>query len=351
MIDDSCVTVSGHPDHLLAFKAFLPDNAVVCDTNVAGLYHVSSKLYSVRETVLMDVLSRKIQFPTFSEIFVPLRCSCTGEILHSSEECLVRKVVDMILMDTVRWDRVVKSTSASISFDCPRPVQILDFEGGKRLMKSLTKSLEELRFHNFQCLEMGQERMVQPSSRQEPIAIIGMAVNMPGAKSVDELWDILSSGLKTLQPVCFLVFFTACVVPQFCRFRRTGLALPSTQLDKSGVVQCRSTLETLSRTSDGLITSTGFFILPRQYSITPRFFGINPREATSMDPQQRILLQVTYEALEDAGYIPDATPTFSRDTFGCYIGAATHDYVHNLRQNIDVYYTTGMSMIDKALHE
>ena len=55
-----------------------------------------------------------------------------------------------------------------------------------------------------------------------------------------------------------------------------------------------------------------------------------------MDPQQRILLHVAYEALEDAGYVSNFTPTFSRDTLGCYIGAATHDYVHNLRQNIDV---------------
>lgn len=81
-----------------------------------------------------------------------------------------------------------------------------------------------------------------------------------------------------------------------------------------------------------------------QHSIILRFFGINPREAKSMDPQQRILLHVAYKALEDAGYIPDSTHAFSRDAFGCFIGAATHDYVHNLRQSIDVYYATGVSM-------
>lgn len=72
-----------------------------------------------------------------------------------------------------------------------------------------------------------------------------------------------------------------------------------------------------------------------------RFFKISPREAKSMDPQQRILLHTAYEALEDAGYVPDSTPTFRPDRFGCFIGAATHDYVHNLKDEIDVYYSTG----------
>lgn len=71
------------------------------------------------------------------------------------------------------------------------------------------------------------------------------------------------------------------------------------------------------------------------------FFGISPREAKSIDPQQRVLLHTTYKALEDAGYVPDATPSFARDTFGCYIGNATLDYPDNLKDDIDVYYSPG----------
>ena len=74
------------------------------------------------------------------------------------------------------------------------------------------------------------------------------------------------------------------------------------------------------------------------------FFHISPREARSMDPQQRILLQTAYEALENAGYVPNATPTFQKDTFGCYVGVATDDYVQNLRDEIDVYYSTGKQL-------
>ncbi|KAH9941254.1 uncharacterized protein BXZ73DRAFT_75212 [Epithele typhae] len=71
------------------------------------------------------------------------------------------------------------------------------------------------------------------------------------------------------------------------------------------------------------------------------FFRISPREAQNMDPQQRLLLRVAYNALEDAGYLPDSTPSSDPNTFGTYVGAATNDYVHNLRNDIDVYYTTG----------
>lgn len=71
------------------------------------------------------------------------------------------------------------------------------------------------------------------------------------------------------------------------------------------------------------------------------FFGVSPREARNMDPQQRVLLHVAYHALEDAGYVPGATPSFDPANVAVYVGAATNDYVHNLRDQMDVYYSTG----------
>jgi len=57
-----------------------------------------------------------------------------------------------------------------------------------------------------------------------------------------------------------------------------------------------------------------------------KFFNISPRAAEAMDPQQRILLHVAHEALENAGHVPDSTQSWKREGFGCFIGAATGDW-------------------------
>lgn len=79
------------------------------------------------------------------------------------------------------------------------------------------------------------------------------------------------------------------------------------------------------------------------------YFGISPREAKSMDPQQKLLLQAAVHAMEDAGYVPNGAPSFSPETIGCYIGAATDDYVQNLAHAVDVYYSTGNAFFSQRL--
>lgn len=89
-------------------------------------------------------------------------------------------------------------------------------------------------------------------------------------------------------------------------------------------------------------TSYGNFIKDPWY-FDNDFFNISPREAKSMDPQQRILLHTTQGALEDAGYVQDITKSWRREKFGCYVGVATGDYIDSLRDDIDVYYSPGIS--------
>ncbi|WP_034482770.1 type I polyketide synthase [Actinomadura oligospora] len=60
------------------------------------------------------------------------------------------------------------------------------------------------------------------------------------------------------------------------------------------------------------------------------FFGISPREAVAMDPQQRLMLELTWEALEDAGIRP---PSLAGSDTGVFVSAIWDDYAAVLRRS------------------
>ena len=73
----------------------------------------------------------------------------------------------------------------------------------------------------------------------------------------------------------------------------------------------------------------------------PEFFGISGTEAASMDPQQRLVLETGWEALENAGHAPNS---FADKPLGIYLGMANSDYGRSLLSDIpaiDPYFTSG----------
>ncbi len=107
---------------------------------------------------------------------------------------------------------------------------------------------------------------------REPIAIVGMAGRFPGARDVDAFWDNLCQGLDTITT-----------------FRDEELDPWVSEADRSNpnYVRARGVLPDFDRFDAG-------------------FFGIQPREAELMDPQQRIFLELCWECMERAGEVPDA---------------------------------------------
>ncbi|MBU2083217.1 MAG: acyltransferase domain-containing protein [Alphaproteobacteria bacterium] len=93
------------------------------------------------------------------------------------------------------------------------------------------------------------------------------------------------------------------------------------------------------------LTSSAFYgaFLDQVDMFDPEFFGISGTEAASMDPQQRLVLETGWEALENAGYAPDS---FADKSLGIFLGMANSDYGRSLLHDmpaIDPYFTSGSS--------
>lgn len=107
-------------------------------------------------------------------------------------------------------------------------------------------------------------------AQKMPIAIIGMSCRTAGADSPSELWDALASS-KDVQS-------------RTERFNSAGFYKPD-GAKKKGLMN----------------VDRGYFMQGDVGRFDNAFFSIPPMEAVAMDPQQRMLLELTYEAMENAG--------------------------------------------------
>lgn len=59
----------------------------------------------------------------------------------------------------------------------------------------------------------------------------------------------------------------------------------------------------------------------------PHFFGISPRDTVSLDPEHRLLLEVSWEAMENDGHIPQR---LQGESTGVFVGITVNDYQKRL---------------------
>ena len=154
------------------------------------------------------------------------------------------------------------------------------------------------------------------TEKREPIAIVGMGCRFPGgADSPEAFWRLLENGQDTIR------------------------AVPLNRWDINAY------FDPDPSAPGKMSTRYGAFI-DHVDEFDAHFFGIAPREAASMDPQQRILLEVAWQALEQAN-IP-ADHVYGRAT-GVFIGIISQDYAQRLltsasADQIDAYAGTGASL-------
>ena len=130
-----------------------------------------------------------------------------------------------------------------------------------------------------------------PRPASEPIAIIGMACRFPGADDLEAFWRLLESGTNAV---------TEGVLGS--GVGRVGQLFPDDAVNAA----CRF---------------AGF--LDRLDEFDASFFRISPVEAQRLDPQQRMMLETSWQALEDAGIDPDR---LKGSRTGVYAGISNYDY-------------------------
>ena len=170
---------------------------------------------------------------------------------------------------------------------------------------------EEL-LHSFVCgshkltipkgwkfLESGRSAVKAPApldrAGQQDLAIVGISARFPGAENVDQFWQILKEGKNSFRDLSF---------GQAGHYRRNG----QEKGNAHGFKHRGAFLDDVD-CFDSLL------------------FKISPAEAKSMDPQERLLLEVVWECLEHGGYTGDELNRVSGKV-GVFIGAMWDDYQH-----------------------
>ncbi|MDI5967114.1 type I polyketide synthase [Streptantibioticus silvisoli] len=147
-----------------------------------------------------------------------------------------------------------------------------------------------------------RNRLAEADAREhEPIAVIGMSCRFPDAEGVDAYWQLLREG----------------------RSARIGQVPPGR-------------FDAAPRPGEAYTPREGAF-LPDVAGWDAEFFGFSSREALRMDPQQRMLMELAWEAMEDAGTPP---PSLAGSRTGVLLGfsdAFQYGQVAAERQGTDVY--------------
>lgn len=129
-----------------------------------------------------------------------------------------------------------------------------------------------------------------PTWKDTDIAIVGMAGRFPGAADADQLWRNVRDGVESI------------LAHDDAALRERGVS--AAELRDPQFVRADAALPDVDRFDAG-------------------FFGYSPREAEDMDPQHRLFLETSWQALENAGYDAPAWPR----PIGVYAGVGVNTYL------------------------
>ncbi|PKX88913.1 non-reducing polyketide synthase encA [Aspergillus novofumigatus IBT 16806] len=231
---------------------------------------------------------------------------------------LFESVVCDLLMGMIRWNRAVDGVLDSLGHTLPSECHVYAFRPCAVVADIVASGQVKVPHCQFQTHDLLDWTCQSgtgsgPTGREDSsIAIVGMACRFPGgANDLNLFWDLLEQGMDVHQKI------------------------PTDRYD----VESHTDMSGKSRNTS--LTPFGCFI-DQPGLFDAGFFDMSPREAMQTDPMHRLALMTAYEALEQAGFVPNRTEATHLKRIGTFYGQSCDDYREaNAGQEVDTYYIPG----------
>ncbi|KAK2748181.1 Type I Iterative PKS [Myotisia sp. PD_48] len=268
------------------------------EVNLHGRFHHENYLDSTNLMIQLCDQNSSLQFVVDSE---PGSLSEGGEVSGLAHKDLHSVALRSILVDQCNWYRTFTSTyDTHLTEDGSRifhfghdvciPPSLMRKLGSKLIQAGNLDVRTPSVSSNLYSSDAGSNHSIDLS--EDGIAIVGLSCKVAGAEDLDHFWDLLCAGNS----------------------------------QHSEPPNDRFNFQTYWRDLDPKRKWYGNFVSDHDV-FDHKFFKKSPREMASTDPQQRWVLQIAYQALEQSGYFCSADPDRH---IGCYIGAGCVDYEQNI---------------------
>ncbi|KAJ0108719.1 beta-ketoacyl synthase domain-containing protein [Diaporthe amygdali] len=274
--DDKNITITIPQACEKAFIVLLSEAGISTTTiGLRGSYHSQTHQQAARTLSSLCEQNDNLRLPTAEQLRRPLRSTADADLITTG--ALHDIAIELILVRRANWFWTVKNTIAHCD---QHQTELVSFGSESCIPRSMT-----IRSH--------QSTLSSTASGTEEIAVVGMSCRFARSENLEEFWRLLDEG-------------------------GTGIGkIPSGRFDAAHLTR-----------GPKLDNYWGNFIAEPDV-FDHKFFGISGREAKSMDPQQRLALQVAYEALASSGYCSKPAETSTKDV-GCYLGVGAVDYEDNV---------------------
>ena len=283
------------------------------EMHIRGKVHNPENIDLAKELCDLCDQNESLQLPSARDLQTSVRSNRTGEKL--TEGSLTHEVVNTILAGRCEWYILLTELATDLDLSGRKSHQLATFGIGDcvplspfhKLQLQITK-LDVLSFISDHIASVRTPNL-DYKFPDDAVAIVGASCRLPGASSLEELWDLLSTGTSR------------------------HVEVPNDRFNIHSSFRASQDWKFAGKRK-----FYGNFIDGVE-NFDNAFFGTNPKEAINMDPQQRILLELAYEAMESSGYL--GTHKRERgDPIGCFIGASFCEFLDNTNANPPSAYTS-----------